>query len=66
MIETQATPTTMTPNSGEVSPMVTAAKTPNVASPLLNWLREEVEVVEELRAELCVESGGLGCCGARA
>jgi hypothetical protein len=34
-------------SSGEVQAMVAMAKTPNVASPPLSWLREEVEKVGE-------------------
>jgi hypothetical protein len=56
--------TTTSTSSGKVTPVVAAAETPNVASPLLDWLREGDDEVQELRAELCAEFGGLGCCGA--
>jgi hypothetical protein len=39
-------PATASLSSGEVKAMATVAETPNVASPLLSWLREEVEVGE--------------------
>jgi hypothetical protein len=40
-------------SSGEVKAMVTVAEMPNVASPPLGWLREEVEKVGEVVVVLC-------------
>jgi hypothetical protein len=45
-------------SSGEVKAMVVAVKMPNVASPPLGWLREEVEQVGKAAVVLCAARFG--------
>jgi hypothetical protein len=51
-------PATASLSSGEVKAMVAAAEMPNVTSPPLGWLREEVEKVGEIAMVLRVARFG--------